>query len=567
MQKICLLTLLLLSSFTGFGQFSYFTFFNPVVSKPCPFNSNVTVTWPQNWSLYQTTDNTWEGPVDITHCISATMNGSYGIVIDLGQIDPSKPLFVRADSAEFQYLYGLDPNFVFNASFYGSVSDTSAAPFSGANCTEDVCTGMFIGISIPGSVRYQNARMDVSGNELMINSCFPSEYFSNQRLKELVLKFQFKPNTVLTGKYLKFSNMGIESAFPPIGYVSAVAATPLDFNPGLGEYFVDVAHAAQFPVISGQYLMLYTAPTFPSPLSPSYVIGSIEPNPSTQQVINLVVNYGEELEIQPFTYLKGALVDGSDSVRHKVNLINNGGDFCLNFIDFVYHGGTSYRHSGGTIQMHGPRTCMKFQAKSELRITHDASLHYGNDGFGMLVLCTDSKLTLEKSATLVFDGTLSMSECDDQLPSQQLYMDLPPGARLLFTDHAHITNQFSKDQRMKLNVRMLGGTLEDEALAPDERALINRIYPDPEPRLADNLSVSPNPFSDNTAISFLAAGDEDVSLVWTDLEGKPASTEKHHAYRGMNTWNSDQDLPPGIYMVTLVTPSGIATKKMIKTGR
>lgn len=50
---------------------------------------------------------------------------------------------------------------------------------------------------------------------------------------------------------------------------------------------------------------------------------------------------------------------------------------------------------------------------------------------------------------------------------------------------------------MRLNVRMLGGELDDSGLDAGERALINRIYPTPSPNLADNVQVLPNPVPDS----------------------------------------------------------------------
>jgi hypothetical protein len=51
-----------------------------------------------------------------------------------------------------------------------------------------------------------------------------------------------------------------------------------------------------------------------------------------------VVYFYQTLEIQPFTHLRGALVQGSDTLRHILNLVNNGGNFCLNFLDLIFSG-------------------------------------------------------------------------------------------------------------------------------------------------------------------------------------------------------------------------------------
>ncbi len=201
----------------------------------------------------------------------------------------------------------------------------------------------------------------------------------------------------------------------------------------------------------------------------SCVVGSIAPNSAEQEVINLVVDPFQTLEIQPFTYLIGALVAGSDTLRHQVNLVNNGGDICLNFVDFVVDGGDEFRHGGGSLYMNNAFSCMQFRHESALRVLEGATLHYGNNGAGMLALCRQLDRAGAQCHALVVDGILNLAECNDAIPPQQLYMDLPPGSKLIFTDQARLTNRFSQGQQMHLNVRMLGGEIDDAALAPEDR--------------------------------------------------------------------------------------------------
>jgi hypothetical protein len=563
MRKICFTLLCSCFVLTAEAQFSYTTFFDTYETKPCPFDATKTISQPKNWVVYQTQNGAWDGPVDSSRCIAATVSGSTGMKIDLTQIDPSRPLFVRAKAQEFFFTPSLTPNSLFNFNFYGTVSDTSVHIKTGANCVESVCSGVFLGINIPGEVRKQSGLMTQYGNYLEIGTCFPSEFFIEQTLRDLVLKFQFEANAVLTNRSLQLSYIQISQTNGETGYVTEAIAAPFNYNASTSTYEMNIAETVPFS-FSQAFLMLYTQIGFPSASNPSYVEARPEPNSKVQETINLTVESFQSLEIQPFTYLRGALVEGNDTLRHIANLVNNGGEICFNFIDVVFNGGSGYKHSGGTLTMQSPFSCMQYRNGSALCVTKGAALHYGNEGTGMLALCANSTIVLEADATLVFDGVLNMSECNDLIPSQQLYMDLPPGARLIFTKDAHLTNQFSKDRQMKLNVRMLGGTLDDSALNPEDRALIQRIYPEPEANLANNLRVSPNPFEGVLNLEWNAAVAETLQVDWLDVQGKLWWTEKRSVEKGLNTWSVAPNVPAGVYFLRFSGGSGWFVKKVVR---
>ena len=334
------------------------------------------------------------------------------------------------------------------------------------------------------------------------------------------------------------------------------------------EYDLNIAEAGTGGgVFFENFLLQYTAPTFPSAQDPSYVVGSIVPNSPEQQVINLVVDEFQTLEIQPFTYLIGALAEGSDTLRHQVNLVNNGGDICLNFVDFVMDGGVEYRHGRGSMSFNNPFSCMQFRNSSALRVLEGASLHYGEGGAGMLALCAGGTIVLERNSTLTVDCIMNLAECNDALSPQHIYMDLPPGSRLIFTDHARLTNRFSQGQQMLLNVRMLGGSIDDAALAPEDRALIRRIYPEPSPDFADNVHIAPNPFGEIFTLTFVAEKNETLTLRWTNMSGQIVLEEQLQAFQGLNEWQPGTPFQAGIYLLTATSEAGQVTKKVAKISR
>lgn len=572
MRKINFFLLCCFSTLAGFGQGNFFfgQYFFEYDTLLCPFDGNKTVVYPRGWYVYQTTDGAWDGPVDSTRCISVEPYGGQSR-IDLDQIDPAEPLFIRAKSSGFAGLPDLPLNQLFNAFVNSYVSDVSAKPVLGTGCVQDLCTGIYIGIAVPGPMRIQTGvTLDWGPTEtgLDLITCFPSEYFGGQQLNELILKYTFPATSELAGKYLHVQSVELADVFWPAGLVSEIDVDASHYNTSTGEYDINVAAA----VTNGgfffdNFILQYTAPTFPSVQDPSYVIGSVNPNSTEQEVINLVVDPFQVLEIQPFTYLAGALAAGSDTLRHQVNLVNNGGDICLNFVDFVVSDGDEFRHGGGSLYMNSAFSCMQFRDESALRVLEGATLHYGNNGTGMLALCAGSTIALERDATLIVDGILNMSECNDLIAPQQLYMDLPPGSKLVFTENARLTNRFSQGQHMLLNVRMLGGALDDGALAAEDRELIRRIYPEPSPQFADNVSFAPNPFAEVFVVQYVAGKTETVALRWTDISGRIAGQQTLHAVRGLNEWQALAPEAAGVYLLSVESEAGKLTKKVVKVGR
>lgn len=576
MRKIQLFLLCCSISFygTAFSQFFYSETFSHYDTLACPFDTTKTVIYPKDWYLYQTANDNWAGPVDSASCISAEPFGSFQQPrIDLSQIDPVKPLFMRAKASAFIGLDNFEPNQLYNAQLTFHISGSIALPVGGANCTQDLCTGFFVGIAVPGPARFHTGLLDNAGLPPTylyreVAACFPSEYFFDQQLNEFVFKFTFQPGNNLDGQFLYLDYASITPNFQPPGLISEVNADIDNYNSVTGEYDVNVEDA----VTGGgffyeNFLLQYTAPTFPSAQDPSYVVGTITPNTAEQQVINLVVNPFQTLEIQPFTYLVGALAQGSDTLRHQVNLVNNGGDICLNFVDLVMDGGEEYRHGGGSMTFNNAFSCMQFRNGSKLRVLEGASLHYGNNGAGMLALCAGGTIAIERNATLTVDCILNLAECNDALPPQQIYMDLPAGARLVFTGKARLTNRYSQGQQMLLNVRMLGGSIDDYALSPEDQALIRRIYPEPAPAFGDNVAIAPNPFGETFTLTYIAGETEEMTLRWLNISGQIVLEERLQAVRGLNEWIPATPFEAGMYLLSLETEAGKTTRKVLKITR
>jgi hypothetical protein len=116
---------------------------------------------------------------------------------------------------------------------------------------------------------------------------------------------------------------------------------------------------------------------------------------------------------------------------------------------------------------------------------------------------------------------------------------------------------------MKLRVHMLGGTLDDALLSAEDRALIERVYPEPDADISQNVVVFPNPATGPFSLDYLSVGQESVQLYLLNLNGQLVYTQVFDAEKGWNHWELDPALAAGTYVLRCHTPQGIFTEKMI----
>ncbi len=541
-------------------------------NAPCPFNPDVTLAQIKGWMVYQTTNGRWDGPVDSSRCIGVHKSSpiSQAFRINLAQINPQQPLFVKARLDSFPALDTLTPNmpYVINAAY--SIGPTTLNVKKGSDCPDELCTGVLLGIAIPdengtpqAATRYQTG-IAGQGHGGFIMDCFPTERFEGQRIRTAVMKFTLADTAFSPSAYLEFYVPQVEPFFlgPDfVGYVTEVAALK---NP------IGIEQVSSTPnPWSSVFIGLYTAVTYPSPQHLSYIEAFPVPNVAMPQNITLTVSEGQVLEMQPFAQFRGGLTLNSTEERHAFTLLNNGGELCLNFVDLIFESGNALHHASGRISVNNAYACMQFKKGGELRLLEGTSLHYGSHGSGMLVVCADGALVLERNTTLTIDALLQISECDDALPPAHVYVDLPPGARLAFTKHARIANRFSKGQNMRLRVRMLGGTLDDVALDADSRALLERIYPQPAPIWADNVQITPNPFHHRLTLAYTAEREGEMLRVRCfDTSGRLLAEEALRATRGINEW-ALRALPAedGLYFLEVQSEEGHRTVHRVFRGQ
>ncbi|MBK8567133.1 MAG: T9SS type A sorting domain-containing protein [Saprospiraceae bacterium] len=521
--------------------------------------------------MYQTLDGNWDGPLDSSICISLKSNTNEGI--DLHTVDLTKPIFLRNRLTE-DNKQQLQPNYIYSASAsIWNSNNNEATLLTGINCSNNFCSGLIVGIQIPdetGNSTNMRWYMDIPGEHSYLGdleTCLPTEYFDENYLREYIVKLTLSPGTT-PDMTLRMSQARITAFWSPY-HIDKVVAPPFTFE--------DTSYNVPLYLVGYQvgpswsapnYLLLYTdSNSYPSSSTPAYVEAQPSTNTADPKTINLIVSEWETLVPQPFAFLRGALVEGSDSIRHQVNLVNHAGDICMpGPIDFVIEDNTKYIHAGGHVNFEGTNSCMMFRNGGTLEVADGVTMQYGQDGRGIMALRSGGKMKLGKGSTLLFDGLLWLQGIPtEKHPDPQFYLDLKPGMSLVFGENAHITNAMSTSPDVKLNVYMNGGTLDDSKLNANARNRINRIYPKPSKHFTDNVRLLQNPAIGGATISYTAAGQERVLVQVYDLQGKLAWSKTFEATEGLNSFEVGMgEAVAGVYMATVSANGGRASMKIVR---
>ena len=537
----------------------------------CPFDSSVTIQQPKNWRIYQTLNNKWDGTVDSNSCINVIDSASIESGFDLGTIDPTRSIFIKCLITS-QIL--LNPNEAYAArSLIGLRSPLE--PDISTTCPNNLCSGLIIGIEIPDSnftgttMRYYfDIPNNLTGNSFQeyFETCIPTEYFNQNYLREFIIKITLDaPSIDLNGEYLELFNVFFED----YNYGETVSEIIAPYFNGIDStYFVPIQETTnENGWWADYYLMLYgDDTTYPSSNNIYYIEGRPEPNTDYSAEVNLIVEEQFSLLFQPYTALRGALVEGSDTLRHSVNLINNGNDLCLSqIIDFTFDNGSNFLFRGGNINFEGKSACLMFKNKSALVVGENHTLHYGQNGKGILALQPGGEIILEKNSELIIDNTLWLQGFLSEKYEPQFYIDLQPSMTLTFGENAEILNLLSHSRNTKLNVYMNGGTLNDSKLSASSRNLINRIYPKPAERFMDNITIYQNPASSELTFGFLADEAGILELELFDMNGRIISFENYNVQKGHSKNSHSLDnLPTGIYVLKLKIRQQSAALKIFK---
>ncbi len=531
MRSLNLTVLLCLVSFLGHSQ-SYQIDIGIHEERSCEFDSTSTIDAYSKIRMYSTLNNEWDGPLDSSLCYS---------LVQVGNSWRFPSSTIPANRSAF-FEMTLDSALVLDTS-----EVYMARPLLGAGCNSNGCETLHMVIDLPDS-----AGVDTVSIVLDLNfeddfdqvSCFPTQKIMNQRVSGLIFEF---------------TSVNSNSDF----YIRSPSLEPH----WEGTYIIPQFTQAQ--TAWGPNLLRYWHDVYPTEDSISYTDVLPWGNPTDSTLIQYYVEFFSSLHFQNHTALRGALVQGSDSIRHGLEVILEG-NMCIPFYEVVWGGETHLVIDGGSIGMHGVSSCNQFGKGSSFTIKSGTEFHYGHNGVGMLALRTGAVIILEPNAELNIHGPVFMYEFTEDTEPQQLYMELPVGAKLTFGEGSSLSNQYSKDRTMKLNIYMRGGELDLSRLSNTEQNLINLIYDDPSESSWENLEIFPNPIADELQFVWIADGAARILKYEVfDMSGKLVAEKRVvTSNAGHNAFKVDLGkFTSGFYTLRLSNNEEIlARRKFVKNG-
>lgn len=457
MKKLYLVFLLAAIGTFGRAQFG----FDTPINQLC-FDGQTALQVFQHWEAYQTLDNLYNGTIDSTVCIN--LGNLLGMAeLPTAEFDPTKPVFLRWHSDDGYYL---EPNMLYALSIYLNMDMINTDV---QDCEDNVCNGFIVRVRVPDNpndfdllpeyrTHVQEFVLTEFGN---ISVCLPTESFlEGTYIEDIVLKMYVQPDA---------PSLQVYDPFLEYVWSSAMLTT----NEMLS-YQTDQFNYSLWPFTN--YVVQYQETTFPALEAISYLDVSPVPNIAELAVVNLTLQEYASLSFQPFTALRGALVEGQTEQRHILSIINNG-TVCMNFwFELVMPPGGTFTYQRGKIESSWG-SCMRFVPDATLRVGQDAVLEFGEQGMGMLATQSGALIDLEENAQLVLHCPLRMFNEPWQTNIENVHVYLKPGNALVFGPDASLEN-FSTDATMKLVVHLQGGYLDMANLSNEERKHIELVYED-----------------------------------------------------------------------------------------
>lgn len=510
----------------------------------CIWDNTITFTTTKKYTAYQTTDNTFNGPIDSNYCVSLKYDEAFsGLSFWPADFDLSRSIYIKAQindneqiPLEKDAVYMLEEDFL---------NGTDGLIF-GNTCPELICSGLIIGITIPDSTLTSDTTRwhVISGDSYDYNTCFATEKFEDQKLNSLIYKFTINPDLAEVAK--DYSPPYINQ----LGDVQLITdLTNVEGNYVGGEYNVYDYYFLSYPI----GVLKYDNLTYPSTSYFDYIDVSPNPNTADVQIINLTINEGYTLLTQPYVQLRGAQVEG-DTLRHEVNLINNGGTFCVSVAEMIFDGNTHYIFKKGAMDLYSPMSCLMFRNGASIEVADDGHLAYGKNGTGVLGLGSGGTIKIGKNASLTINNRVSIIKNPNSVYSGDIYMNLNKGSKLTFGQGASITNDEKSLSGGHLCIYMNGGELDMSSLDDFSRQLIRLIYPEQEKTMSANMHVYPNPVQNSFTVEIVSAEATIGEIKILGLNGAVIFAKKYELENGINAIKIQiPDLKPGAYTIQCIT--------------
>lgn len=498
--------------------------------RPCPGDSLQEVLSFAGWEAYQTLDDRWDGPRDPAICIELASVSSSGWVhpaIEFDQIDPQRPVFLRALFDDDQVLpLAPDNIYTFSSNAY------TPGGWDTGDCPGGPCTGAVAAVRIPDAsgtgtdLRWYDATYaPLPFSTYPINLCAPTEKFSNNDLREFVLSM--KALDPQPGEDIRFISIATIDAQEWGTLVRLRPDNIGQFRSGVSDYLFGWGWGEEF-------LVLHADTTYPDGDNVYHLDLRPVPDAGTPTPVTAYLGPENTFQFQPFTQLRGALVAGSDSLRHPLTVVNDGSDLCMGwtFVELVWEPGSRYVHRAGHVEFAGRNSCFMFQPGSTLEVAPGSSFHYGREGRGMLALIEGSQLQIGQGGELVMHGTLVIKEAPEQQTPLDWHLTLGAGQRLRFAPGSRIHNAFSINARMKLVVNLDGGSIDISGLSPEDREKVVVVELPSEDWSA--LRILGNPVREELAMTFGVRKAGTLQLRVLDSMGRLVAERSQAVYPGEN---------------------------------
>ena len=519
----------------------------------------------ENWEIYYTLDNTWMGERDTAYCLAAF--SSWDVQLSSDELITNRPVFLRYVGDSIL----LEENTVYALSFFDSNQGYGFLLDNQNYCNDGFCQGIRIGIQIPADPLdslnthdlrwhqgpfmedlmslYSNIGLIPFGDQTL---CIPSEKFiEGNYLKEIVLKIIPNPNWDLhLGGFNLMTTWNSTPTIPGWGEPDFWNDSP----DGWIYYGFDEGPNAT--------LVVHSDTTYPSPENMSYYDVYPNTNPDTVADLTLHIEELASLVFQPFTGLRGGLVEGSDSLRHNLSIVNEGAGICLPMgFEVVIEDDESYVHKGGNVSFNGPTACFQFQGGSQLRVENEATFTYGNTPAGMLYMFNGSEIHLQKYCSLEIGNQVFFNN-DNSFDHDRIDIELGPFTSLLFKKGSKIRN-WSEGRITKLHIYMNGGILDISEL--DEESLSNIVIHYPDPLDESSINILGETSHDYLEFGWSAQVVSNWNASVYDLSGNLVDEFVVTAGAGKNfKRRAVQQLSTGLYLLTLVSGDTLITGRFIK---
>jgi Secretion system C-terminal sorting domain len=504
------------------------------------------------WQAYQTLDGTHNGPLDPEHCINLGDLSGMAIITE-SEIDVTKPVFIHWHGAS---PIPLQANQLYAINLYNSSNGLDL--YSIDYCDDGVCQGYIVKTRVPDDPSDADAEPEVRtytqefGPSTMMGleiapMCLASEYFSTtNEITDLYFKLLFEPG---------FGTYQMQGGYLEEIWLAQVIDTQsiIWYQSLPNEYYL----------WDFNFLVLHDETSFPNLENITYL--EVGPYPNVAEVTNVLLSVQPQasLSFQPFTAVRGTLVEGSADQRHTVTLINNGGEFCINsWFELVFGPQHSLIYNAGKMNM-AWGSCLRFEPNSTLQVGTNAALHYGEQGMGMLAMQSGSKIVLEPGAKIVMDNALRLFNAEWQTEPEDIHIYLNEGNSLVFGNYASIDN-VSDNEQMKLVVHLNGGYVDITHLSEESLRHIEFVYPEQNESMA-LLAVLGNPaaHSFNFQMHTQQQGKGVIHMI--DAMGKIVAEYAVNFTEGFNQLQLDvQALAEGTYTMQLQAGNDQLSTRWIK---